>query len=206
MRAEELDRLAVDGVVERGDPEDRALSPSGCAAAPPRLRVETPPGSREREVDAMSPVDDLPAVEVEAGLERLDVEKVCDGCGCQRPATISAWSRADVAGLRREARALPLPVVLGRRRNAVAVVALADHVRALERLERRLHFGQARVAVDARVQRGGDVLGRAVDALDVLEQADRLGDRLGERDASTSVLIASILPRISLAMFPETRS
>ena len=86
-------------------------------------------------------------------------------------------------------------------------------MRVLERVERRLDFGEPRVAVDARLQRGRDVLRRAVDALDVLEQADRLGHRLGERDASTSRLdpvdlaadLAGDVPRDELVDLVDAR-
>ena len=50
-----------------------------------------------------------------------------------------------------------------------------------ELAQRLLHRGELRVAADARVQRGRDVLRAAVDALHVLEQADHLRDRLRER-------------------------
>ena len=88
-----------------------------------------------------------------------------------------------VARLRADAVAKALPVVFGRRRDAVAVVAAANLVRGLELAQRLLHRGELRVAGDARVQRGRDVLGGAVDALHVLEQADDLRDRLRERVA-----------------------
>ena len=69
-----------------------------------------------------------------------------------------------------------------------------------------LDVRQLRVGVDARVKRGGDVLRRAVDALDELEQADGLGRPLRERMVNLAVAMPSILPRISLAMLPATRS
>ena len=77
LRAVELDRLAVDRLVERGDPEDGALAPPGSGAAPPRRRRRARSGSASVRWTSMSPVDDLAAVEVEARLERLDVEEAC---------------------------------------------------------------------------------------------------------------------------------
>jgi hypothetical protein len=58
---------------------------------------------------------------------------------------------------------------------------VAHLVRRFELAERLLHRGELRVAADAAVQRSRDVLGAAVDALHVLEQADDLRHRLRQR-------------------------
>jgi hypothetical protein len=71
-------------------------------------------------------------------------------------------------------------------------------VRLFELPQGLLDLGQHRVGIDGGMQRRRDVLGRAVDALHVLEQADGL--RHGCASGwFTSVLIAAIFPRISLA-------
>ena len=87
---------------------------------------------------------------------------------------------ADVAGLGRQAGPLALPVVLRWGRDAVAVVASAHHQALFQGREGLAHLGQTRVGGNGRVQGGGNVLGGAVDAAHVLQQADHLGDGLGE--------------------------
>ena len=60
---------------------------------------------------------------------------------------------------------------------------MANLLSRLELAQRLLDRGELRVACDARTERGRDVLGGAVDALHVLEEADDLRDRLRERVA-----------------------
>ena len=84
------------------------------------------------------------------------------------------------ARFRNKPHALALPVVLGWRWDAVAVVAQADLVSFDEQVECFFHQRKPRVAIHGRVQRCGDVLGRAVDALHILQQANRFRDRLRE--------------------------
>ena len=73
--------------------------------------------------------------------------------------------------------ALDFPVVLGRRGDAVAVVAQADLVGRDERFEGFLDRGELRVGIDGRVECRRDVLGGAMDALDELQKTDGLANR-----------------------------
>ena len=86
-----------------------------------------------------------------------------------------------VARLRADPVANALPVVFRRRRNPISVVAAANLVGGLKLTQRVLHRGELRIAGDAGMERCGDVLRRAVNALHVLQQANHLGDRLRER-------------------------
>src|SRR5690606_8183615 len=74
-----------------------------------------------------------------------------------------------------------LPVILGRSGDAVAVVTEAHLLRGFELVQRFLHGCELPVGIDARVERRSDVLGAAVDTLDVLEETDDLRDGLRER-------------------------
>src|SRR4051812_3775312 len=86
-----------------------------------------------------------------------------------------------VAGLGTDAVANALPVILGRRRNTVPIVATPNLVRGLQLTQCFLYRRELGVGCNARVQGRSDVLYCAVDALHVLKQADHLGDWLGER-------------------------
>ena len=89
LRAVELDGLAVDGFVERRDPEDRIL-----------LRLAPAPGLLDRglellrlgkhEMDVDVALLDFAAVQEEPALNGLTSKKTCDGWGRQSSATVSA--------------------------------------------------------------------------------------------------------------------
>ena len=76
------------------------------------------------------------AVDGEARLERLGVEKGVRGLRLPERRQHLGVETVRVAGLRADAVAQPLPVILGGGRDAVAVVAVADLVACLELAER----------------------------------------------------------------------
>lgn len=137
-------------------------------------------GLSEHKVDVDVTLFDHAAVQEESGLERLNVEEEVGRLGPPELRDRLGVSPSDVSGLCCDPGSLSLPVVFGRRRNAVAVVSLSHEVGTLELRQRGLYLSEAGITVDARMQGRRDVLWRSVDALDVLEQADRLSDRLGQ--------------------------
>ena len=82
-------------------------------------------------------------------LNVLVSKSVCEGCGCQNERQHLRVEPVGVAGLRVDAVAQALPVVLGGRRDAVAVVAAANLVGGLELAKRFLHRRELRVGRDA---------------------------------------------------------
>ena len=114
-------------------------------------------------------------------LNGLTSNRAWVGCGCQSPVTTSACRRLTSPGFGVERGALALPIVLGRRRDAIAIVTATDHEPLFECIQRLAYLCQPGVGVDGWMQGSGDVLRRAVDAAHVLQQADGLGNGLGER-------------------------
>ena len=110
----------------------------------------------------------------------------------------------DVARLWVDAVARALPVILGRRRDAVAVVARRTLWAASSWRSASLTAASCESAAtpDAGSR---DVLRGPVNALDVLEQADDLGDRLRQRVLEL-LQMAAIFARTSEPMLPSTRS
>jgi hypothetical protein len=80
-----------------------------------------------------------------------------------------------------DAVAQPLPVVLGRGRNSVSVLAPPDLVRGLKASKSFPDLRQARICVHRRVDRRCNVFGGAVNTAHVLEKTDRLCNGLGQR-------------------------
>ena len=132
-RSVELDGGAVDRVVERHDPEDRAFL---LLAARPHL-LDGAENSLalggEREVERQVALLLLPAVDHQAGLELLDVVEGVRRLRLPELTDDLAVEPLRVGRLRARAVSLALPVVLGRGGDAVAVVAVADELGVLER-------------------------------------------------------------------------
>ena len=207
LRAEQLDGLAVDRVVERDGPED--VLPL-LLAARPQLRRRAPsnslPSSARWTWNIMSPSTTSRPWMARPALNVLVSKSVCDGCGCQNDAEHLGVEAMRVAGLRADAVAEALPVVLGRRRDAVAVVAAANLVRRLELAQRLLHRGELRVGSDARDEappRCSRPCGGRSSRTGAGRSPWRPAARAG---GSSSFAMAAIFARTSEPMLPSTRS
>jgi hypothetical protein len=127
------------------------------------------------------------------------------GCGCQNEVMTSVEAVL-VARLRADAVAQALPVVLGRRRDAVAVVAAADLVGALELRPARPSLGQLRVGADPGTARPRCSRRVRWTLFTYWRRQIDLGDRLRQRVFKTSFGMAEIFARTSEPMLPSTRS
>ena len=188
-------------------PRRRACAPAGCACAARRRARRTPcrprrggPGTSCRRSMTSRPWMARPALNV------LVSKSVCEGCGCQNADEHLGVEPVRVAGLRADAVAEALPVVLGRRRDAVAVVAVANLVGRLELAQRLLHRGELRVAADAAggapprcSRRCGGRSSRTGAGRSPSRPAARAGGR-------APCEMAAIFARTSEPMLPSTRS
>jgi hypothetical protein len=123
----------------------------------------------------------LPGVKEEGCLEDFRVEKGVGGLGFPKLFDEVQENQIAVGWAGLESVALAFPIILGGGGDAVAVVALADHEALGEFIEGFLDLGKLGVGVGGGMEGGGDVFGGAVDALDVLEEANGLGNGLRER-------------------------
>src|ERR1700693_380948 len=85
------------------------------------------------------------------------------------------------ARFRVDAVAVSLQVTLGGGVNPLAVTTPANLVRGLKLMKSLLHRSELRIRGNLRVERRSDVLGGAVNARYVLEEADDFGHWLRER-------------------------
>ena len=182
LRTMQLNHVSIDVLIQGGDPEDAlqlALTASAHLGEPGAVLTAL---VGQRQVKGHVAFHELPAVQRKPGLEDLGLQEIVDGL--RLPEALDDVLK-DPCLLRRlgaaQGQTLPFPVVLDWRWDSIAVVAEPDLVGLNELVERRLHVREKRVCVDGGVEGRGDVLGRPMDTLHVLEQTDRLGHRLGQR-------------------------
>ena len=180
MGAEDLVGGADESRVEGADPEDGA-GLGLAAGAGLGLGLVAAGGVVELDVNGKVTVDEGLAGDGECGLEEARALEGVAGLGLPEGLDGGLVEACGVGRAGLGAGPLALPVVLGRRGDAVAVVAAPDLVASDQLVEGLLDLWEDTVGVDLRVERGGDVLDRPVDGLDVGEESDGLGDVLGER-------------------------
>ncbi len=176
---EHLRNLAVDPFIELNDPQNVLRLGLAAAAGLGGQALEFGLVIGQQDMDLDVALDPLTAVEEEPALEDPGVQERV--LGLRLPQLLHDDVAEDLVGVgavRFQARAAGLPVILGRGGDAVAVVALADLVGRHEGLQGLADLGPAGIAAYGRVQRGRDVVRRAVDTFDELEQADGLGHGL----------------------------
>ena len=195
--AERPDGLPIDGAVQRGDPEERAPLPLAPGPSLGDRPLVLSAGLGKRQVERDVALAHQTVVQVEARFERLHVQEAVGRLRRPEPVHHLGVEPAHIPRLRCERRPLALPVVLGGGRDAIAVVPQPHHLRLLERGERAAHLRQTRVGVDRGVQRGGDVLGAAMDAAHVLEQTDGFRHRLGQRVPHLPPDVVDLAPHLA---------
>lgn len=116
-----------------------------------------------------------------------------------RPELLDGFA-IDLVGVGRpglEAIALTFPVVLSRTRNTVAVVAQPDSFGFLQFLQGGLDLGEAGVGVHRFMKAGGQILRRAVDVFDELEEADGLRHLSGPGMIHLTLYVADFPPEFA---------
>jgi hypothetical protein len=113
LRAEQLDRLAVDRVGERDGPEDVLALLLAAGAQLGGERVELLPVLGEVDLEHHVAARQLATVDGEARLEGLGVEERVRGLRLPEAREHLGVEAVRVAGLRADAVAQALPVVLG---------------------------------------------------------------------------------------------